>query len=115
MAELGALVPTLGGLSWISGALFELEGRWAEEMGDPAATVHLAEHSRHHGSTYSHCVRQLLQRGSAKYSLRYFGRLIQRRASQRAERNIQREKCELLGCCPGPNKLLPLQALVEAA
>ena len=49
MADLEDLVPALGGLSWISGRLFELEGRWAETMADPAAVLHLAEHSRHHG------------------------------------------------------------------
>lgn len=49
MADLENLVPMLGGLSWVSAQLFELEGRWAETMGDAAAVVHLAEHSRHHG------------------------------------------------------------------
>ena len=49
MSDLEQLVPVLGGLSWVSARLFELEGRWAESMGETAAVVHLAEHSRHHG------------------------------------------------------------------
>ncbi len=49
MADLEHLVPAIGGLAWIAGRLFELEGRWAEAMADPAAVLHLAEHSRHHG------------------------------------------------------------------
>ena len=49
MADLEDLVPVIGGLAWVSERLFELEGRWAASMSDPAAVVHLAEHSRHHG------------------------------------------------------------------
>ena len=49
MADLEDLVPVLGGLAWISGRLFELEGRWAETVTHPGAVMHLAEHSRHHG------------------------------------------------------------------
>ena len=49
MTDLENLVPVLGGLAWVSGQLFELEGRWAESMNDTASVVHLAEHSRHHG------------------------------------------------------------------
>ena len=49
MADLENLVPVVGGLAWVSGRLFELEGRWAASMDEPAAVVHLAEHSRHHG------------------------------------------------------------------
>lgn len=49
MPDLEDLVGTIGGLAWVSGRLFELEGRWAESMAHPGAVVHLAEHSRHHG------------------------------------------------------------------
>ena len=49
MADLEDLVPVLGGLAWVSGQVFELEGRWAESMSEAAAVAHLGEHSRHHG------------------------------------------------------------------
>ena len=39
----------LGALAWVSRQLFEIEGRWAASMGEPAAVAHLATHSRHHG------------------------------------------------------------------
>ncbi len=49
MTTIDAAIRRLGGLTWISGELFALEGRWAGEVDDPAAAVHLATHSRHHG------------------------------------------------------------------
>lgn len=47
--EIEEIVPVVGGLAWVAGRLFELEGRWAGSMAEPTAVVHLAEHSRHHG------------------------------------------------------------------
>ncbi len=49
MAAIEALAGRMGALSWVSAALFEIEGRWAGEMANPAAVAHLATHSRHHG------------------------------------------------------------------
>jgi hypothetical protein len=49
MATIEALATRIGGLSWVSGELFALEGRWAAEMDSPVAVIHLATHSRHHG------------------------------------------------------------------
>ncbi len=43
------LMVRIGGLAWVSGQLFEIEGRWAETFTSPEAVVHLATHSRHHG------------------------------------------------------------------
>ncbi len=49
MSSLDAASRRLGGLAWVSGELFAIEGRWAATMSDPAAVEHLATHSRHHG------------------------------------------------------------------
>lgn len=49
MTSIAQLVPRMGGLAWIARSLFQLEGRWAESMADPVATIHLATQSRYHG------------------------------------------------------------------
>jgi len=44
------VVPRIGALAWVSDQLFTIQGTWAETMESPAAAVHLATASRHHGS-----------------------------------------------------------------
>ena len=43
------LARLLGGLTWVAERLFVTEGQWADHLGDDAAVIHLATHSRHHG------------------------------------------------------------------
>ena len=44
------VVPRIGALAWVAEQLFTIQGTWAETMQSPAAAVHLASASRHHGS-----------------------------------------------------------------